>query len=133
VRVLDQIRRVLEAEPEVLYALVFGSTGRGRRRPDSDVDVAVELRAGAPRDLGALGGLTARLESATRAPIDLVLIDEAPPPLAYRIFRDGQVVLERDHRALAARKARAIVTYLDFKPVETRCAEGVLRAATRGR
>jgi hypothetical protein len=56
-------------------------------------------------------------------------MDEAASPLAYRIFRDARIVLVRDHGALAARKARAILDYLDFKPVEERCAEGVLRAA----
>jgi hypothetical protein len=65
--------------------------------------------------------------------VDLVLLDEAPSPLAYRAFRDGQVVLERDHAALVARKARAILQYLDFKPIEELCASGVLRAASRGR
>lgn len=80
-----------------------------------------------------LGDLAARLESACGAPIDLVLLDEAPPALAYRVFRDGRVVVERDHQALAARKARAILDYLDFKPIEERCTAGVLRAAARGR
>lgn len=75
----------------------------------------------------------ARLESAAGRPIDLVLLDEAPAPLAYRIFRDGRLLFERDHAALTARKARAILDYLDFKPVEDLCAAGVLRAAARGR
>jgi predicted nucleotidyltransferase len=115
------------------YALVFGSTGRGGARPDSDVDIAVELRPGAARDVHAIGGLIARLESATGRAVDLVLLDEAPPSLAYRVFRDGRVLVERDHGALTARKARAILMYLDWKPVEERCARGVLRAAARGR
>ena len=126
---IDELRRVLEAEPDVAYALLFGSGGRGALRPTSDVDVAIELRAGAPRDTGAIGGLAARLESAAGRKVDLVLMDEASSPLAYRIFRDGRVILERDHAALAARKARVILEYLDFKPVEERCADGVLRAA----
>ena len=33
--------------------------------------------------------------------------------------------------ALVARKTRAILDYLDFKPVEDLCAAGVLRAAAR--
>ena len=126
---LDELRSVLEEEQDITYALLFGSGGRGRLRPASDVDVAVELRAGAPRDTATLGHLTARLESAAGRPVDLVLMDEAPAPLAYRIFRDGRLVLERDHAALVRRKAQAILQYLDFKPVEERCAEGVLRAA----
>lgn len=128
---LDDLRRVLEDEPDVVYAVLFGSGARGGLRATSDVDIAVSLRHRADRDTHALGRLAARLESAAGRPVDLVVLDEAPSPLAYRIFRDGQALLERDHAALAARKARAILDYLDFKPIEERCADGVLRAAAR--
>lgn len=131
---LAALRHVLEAEPDVAYALLFGSSTRGTARPDSDADIAIELTAGAACDVRTLGGLAARLESTAGRPVDLVLLDEAPAPLAYRIFRDGHLLIERDHAALVARKARAILDYLDFKPVEELCAAGVLRAAVaRGR
>lgn len=131
---LDALRRILETEPGVAYALLFGSSARRKERPDSDADIAIELTAGVARDVHALGGLAARLESAAGRPIDLVLLDEAPAPLAYRIFRGGRLLVERDHDALVARKARVLLDYLDFKPVEERCAAGVLRAAAaRGR
>jgi uncharacterized protein len=130
----DALRRVLDLEPDLLYALVFGSSPRGSHRPDSDVDIAVEFRPGAARDVRAMGRLAARLESATRRPVDLVLLDEAPAPLAFRVFGHGRLLIERDHAALVARKARVIVEYLDWKPIEERCARGVLRAAAaRGR
>lgn len=130
---LDDLCRVLASDPGIAYALVFGSAARETPRPDSDVDVAIELRSGAPRDVLALGALAAKLESAVRRRIDLVLLDEAPPPLAYRVFRDGRILVEHDHAALVRRKARAILDYLDFKPIEDLCADGVLRAAARGR
>ena len=131
---LVALRRILEAEPDVAYAVLFGSSARGTDRSDSDADIAIELTASAARDVRALGGLAARLESAAGRPVGLVLLDEAPAPLAYRIFRDGRVLVERDHAALIARKARAILDYLDFKPVEELCTAGVLRAAaTSGR
>jgi predicted nucleotidyltransferase len=131
---LDALRRALDAEPDVAYALLFGSSARGTGRPDSDADVAIELIPGAARDARRLGGLAARLTAAIGRSVDLVLLDEAPPALAYRIFRDGRLIVERDHTALVARKARAIIEYLDFKPVEERCAAGILRAAAaRGR
>lgn len=129
----DDLRRVLASEPGIAYALVFGSAARQTLRPDSDVDVAIELRSGAPRDVLALGRLAARLESAVGRRVDLVLLDEAPPPLAYRVFRDGRILVEHDHGTLVSRKARAILEYLDFKPIEDLCANGVLRAAARGR
>lgn len=130
---LDVLRRALEAEQDVANALLFGSHARGTARSDSDVDIAVELTAGAARDVRSLGGLVARLESAVGQPVGLALLDEAPPALAYRIFRDGRLLVERDHASLAARKARAILDYLDFKHVAELCAAGVLRAAARGR
>ena len=126
---LDDLRRALENERDIAYALLFGSGGRGSLRPGSDVDIAIEFRPGTPRDSSTLGRLAARLESAVGREVDLVLMDEAPCPLAYRIFRDGRIIVERDHAALAERKARAILQYLDFKPVEERCSDGVLRAA----
>jgi predicted nucleotidyltransferase len=130
----EALRRALEEEPEVLYALLFGSAARDAMRPDSDVDVAVELALHADRTARAVGRLVSRLESAAGRSVDLVLMEEAPVPLAYRIFRHGRLLLERDHRALVARKSRAITRYLDWKPVEDRCAAGVLRAAAaRGR
>ena len=131
---LTRLRDALESEPDVAYAVLFGSNTRGTAHAGSDADVAVEFRPGAPRDMRALGGLAARLRSAIGRPVDLVLLDEAPAPLAYRIFRDGSLLVERDHRLMVARKARALLTYLDWKPVEDRCAEGILRvAAGRGR
>ena len=59
---LDALRRALEAESDVANAVLFGSRARGSARPDSDVDIAVELTAGAARDVHFLGGLAGRLE-----------------------------------------------------------------------
>ena len=130
---LQALRHALESEPGIAYAILFGSRARGTGHPGSDADVAIELTPGTARSPQARGRLIARLESAAGCSIDIVLLDEAPAPLAYRIFRDGHVLVERDRAALVARKARAILEYLDFKPVEDLCAAGVLRAAARGR
>jgi predicted nucleotidyltransferase len=45
---LERLRRAREAGVEAACALVFGSAVRGPLRADSDADVAVELRRGAP-------------------------------------------------------------------------------------
>jgi len=130
--VIDGVRRVLERDDRIAFALLFGSSARGVLRPDSDVDVAVGLRPGTKLNLLALGSLAADLGAAAGRRVDLVLLDEAPPAVAYRVFREGRILVERDRAALVARKARAILDYLDFRPVEELCTAGVLRAA-RGR
>lgn len=123
---------MLEAESAIAYALLFGSAARGTNHAGSDVDVAVGLTGRLRLSALELGDLVSRLEAAAQCRVDLVLLDEAPPGLAYRIFRDGRVIVERDHAALAGRKARAILEYLDFKPFEDLFARGVLAAAARG-
>jgi predicted nucleotidyltransferase len=130
---LEALRRILVEDPRIAYALVFGSSARGAAHPHSDVDVGVGLAAGAQLTALELGELASRLEDAAGKPVDLVLLDDAPPGLAYRVFRDGRPIVERDSRAMVERKARAILEYLDFQPIEQLCARGALDAAAHGR
>jgi predicted nucleotidyltransferase len=127
------LREALEADERIAYALVFGSQARGEASEGSDLDVAIGLADDtsglSPRELG---GLVSRLEEATAQPVDMVLLAEAPPGLAYRVFRDGRPVFVRDRDAFVGRKARAILEYLDFKPIEDLLARGVLTRAARG-
>jgi predicted nucleotidyltransferase len=130
---VDALREALDREPRIAYALVFGSAARGSMHHESDLDVAVGLAAGVSLDARETGTLVADLERAAGRAVDLVFLHEAPPALAYRIFRDGVTLVERDHRAFADRKARAILEYLDFRPLEDLAVRGVLAAAARGR
>jgi predicted nucleotidyltransferase len=131
-RVKEGIREILEGDSRVAYAVLFGSSARGRAHSGSDVDIAVGLMSGARLSAGDVGDLVSRLESAAGRPVDLVILDEAPPALAYRVFRDGTELMVRDRTTLVNRKARAILEYLDFRPIEELCTSGVL-AAARGR
>ena len=74
-----------------------------------------------------------RLERAAGRAVDLLVLNDAPSPVAYRVFRDGRLMLEKNHQALVDRKAAAILEYLDFRPVEALAVRGVLRAAAHGR
>ena len=112
--------------PDVAFAVVFGSFARGNPHAGSDVDVALGFgpdRRPAAREIGAI---VSRLEEATGRSVDIVILDYAPPGLAYRVFRDGVVVLARDRGALIERKVRAILEHLDFQPVERVFSKAVL-------
>ena len=130
---MEALRQALSEDPRIDLALLFGSGARGSAHSRSDLDVAVGLRPGTRLTSRELGDLVARLESATGQRVDLLLIDEAPPAVAYRVFRDGQLIVEKDHRSLVERKTRAILEYLDFRPIEEMATRGVLAAAARGR
>lgn len=117
----------LEADPRIAYGLVFGSVARGDAHAGSDVDVAVGLADGVQFDALAVGGLVSDLERASGRTVDLVLLHEAPPALAYRVFRDGVVIFARDRTAVVDRRVRAVLDYLDFRPFEAAFVHGVLQ------
>ena len=123
-----RLRGVLESDRRIAYALMFGSQATGKAHAGSDLDVAIGLAAGCRLDVMELGALSSGLEAAAGRPVDVVLLEEAPPGLAYRVFRDGRVIVARDNGALARRRDRAILDYLDFRPVEDLCTRGALAA-----
>ena len=122
---------VLADVPQVAFALVFGSRARGTAHAGSDVDVALgfgHARRPATRKLGAI---VSQLEQAAGQSVDVVVLEDAPPGLAYRVFRDGVEVLVRDRSALVERKARAILEYLDYRPIEEALSKAVLARRSR--
>jgi len=128
----EELREVLLADERIAYALLFGSTARGDTTPFSDVDVAIGLRSGVRFGAHDIGGLISELEQAVKRDVDVVILNEAPPGLAYRVFRDGRLLVEKDRSARVDRQVRAIIEYLDFEWAERRCARGVLERAARG-
>lgn len=130
---IDALRRVLSADPRIAYALVFGSTERGTAGPRSDLDLAIGVTKGVDLSALEIGEIVSRLEAAASKPVDLVLLEAAPPGLAYRVFRDGRTIFARDAAALVERKARAVLEYLDFQPVEALFSRSVLGGGSRGR
>lgn len=97
---------------EVRLAYLFGSHATGEATELSDIDLAVSFDAGvdARQALGEL--LDALVRELSTERIDLVLLEETSPPLAYRIVRDGERLLVEDAREDVAFRTRAIMRYL---------------------
>ncbi len=89
---------------EVKAAYLFGSHANDRARPDSDIDVAVLFGAApAPDERKAkLGQLIEALgRELNAAALDVVILDDAPPKLAFHVLKHGRIVFERGRRAFA--------------------------------
>ncbi len=125
------LRAALDPISEVAAGLLFGSWATGRNRPDSDVDLAVLLDP-PPSDadryeqtrrlLIALGGHVA-VER-----LDLVLLCDAPPALAFQVLKDGKVILCRDPVVLHRFRVDTYRRHADYEPVQR-----LFRRATRAR
>lgn len=110
---LSQLRDVLERQPGIRQALVFGSVASGMARADSDLDIAVD--AGRPLDAAARIGLIQALAAATGRAVDLIDLRTVGEPLLGQILKHGRRVVGSD-----AERAELIRRHLfdaeDFLP-----------------
>lgn len=129
---LTRVQRALLPLADVRAALVFGSRATGRARPDSDIDIAV-LLAKAPRSeerKNVSWSLLTALGSELRSDrVDLVLLNEAPPKLAFHVLKHGLVAFARDPVELHRFRVRTYSLHADYEPVERFFREATKRRA----
>lgn len=113
----------------VNFAYLFGSQTKGNIGPVSDIDIAVFIDcrdedAYASHKMEILGKLNDTLKTDN---IDLVLLNEAPPLLAHRILKEGEIIYCEDEKKRLDYEESAILKYLDFKPYLEKYAREALK------
>lgn len=115
----QRIASVLEPRPEVLEAYLFGSYARGVAQSHSDIDIAVYIDKTAIKKsaFGYRAQLTTELIAGLHSnDIDLLILNQAPPVLYYRVLCDGIRVLSRNLMATTTREGHVVSRYCDFVP-----------------
>lgn len=94
---LAALRRVLRTEPNVAFALLFGSLARGDDTAESDVDLLVVLHE---HSLGAMAELQDRLELALGREVDVSSLEAASANglLLAMAVEEGRVIVDREER-----------------------------------
>jgi predicted nucleotidyltransferase len=88
------LRAALRTEPNVRFALLFGSAATGEDTPESDVDVLVDL---CDPSLERLLALERRLTEHVGRPVELVRLEDAgrDPVFFALVFEQGRVLVDR--------------------------------------
>jgi len=108
----------LQSMPDILFAYLFGSLGRGRQFPLSDVDIAVYLKESTvvqEKKMEILGALVDILQTDE---IDLVVLNNAPLPLRMRILENKKVVVDREPFLRHHYESLTMREYFDFSILE---------------
>jgi uncharacterized protein YutE (UPF0331/DUF86 family)/predicted nucleotidyltransferase len=120
----ERLQRQAAAWPELKLAVLFGSQARGEARSNSDVDLGLLL---APYSAELRFRVEAELGRAAGRPVDVVLLDDAPPLLRFEIARDGMLLFQREDHLWTDFKAKAMVDWWDWAPTHRMIAAGVVR------
>lgn len=138
----SSIRRIVDYfkdKDEVNAVYIFGSAACGRQTKASDIDIAVlvDVAKLKKKSFNALRNKY-YIDSPhlSMRPLDIVILNTAPPFLKHRIIKTGKVIFGRDKKKRVRFAADAILEYLDYKPIEDICLKAVanrFKEATVGR
>lgn len=92
---LSALRAALRTQPNVRFALLFGSVAAGTDTPASDLDVLVDLR---DPSLDQVADLGAKLTAMVGRRVDVVRLSdaEAEPALLADLVAEGRVLVDRE-------------------------------------
>ncbi len=118
----------------VVAGSLIGSQATGEAGPLSDIDLAVWVEpALSPRERGALRLALANAAAAAldTDEVDVVILNDAPPPLRRRAQSAGARLVDRDPLTRVRFETHALLEYLDTKPLRA-CPRGRAKAAAAG-
>lgn len=125
---IGRIFHYFKGRDEVSALFIFGSAAKGRATAWSDIDVAVladEDKKGKKTFESLRKTYYAVSPMLASRPVDIVILNTAPPFLKHRIFKTGKLLFRRNRRLLVRFRADAIIEYLDYKPIEDICLKAV--------
>ena len=113
-RLVAALAADLAGNPRVAFAYLHGSFVEGRAF--HDIDVGVYLEGGAARDVDDELLLAERLSRLVRLPVDVRVLNGAPPTFLFHVLRGARLAC-RDEERLADVMEHTAQRYFDLEPV----------------
>ncbi|MCF8011877.1 MAG: nucleotidyltransferase domain-containing protein [Clostridiales bacterium] len=128
----------LKNDKDIVAIYLFGSYAEKKQTSASDVDLGGLLdqdfspKQYFDKKLELLSEMTSLLKTDE---VDLVILNDAPPVLSYRILSQGELLFEKENEK-SQRVEFQVQTYnryFDFIPIEKIIHEGLVRRIREGR
>lgn len=112
--ICDRVVEILNTEPELKVAIIYGSAASGTMRTDSDVDLAVLFDR--PMGVEWKINLKARLERELGRNVDLVDLTALNGTILKQVLCKGRVLIKNDTSAHFELLQRMIYNQTDMMP-----------------
>ncbi len=115
IRIKEKIKEILEKSKFVEFAFLHGSFVE--RKYFNDIDIAIWVKKEKKRDIEKL---EEELDYVIDFPIDLKILNSAPPLFKYLVFTKGKLIVCKNEARVLEEKRRALSEYFDFLPLKRR-------------
>lgn len=117
---MEQIINVLEKQPEVLFAYLFGSYAKGIQDKTSDIDVAIYLKDVNVLERNPLypSKLAIKIEKALaeKKTVDVSVLNGSTLRFRSQVLRYGKLLHSKDEKKRIEFETSSLTQYYDFKP-----------------
>ena len=134
VKDVERLAQYFRDRAEVSALYLFGSFGRNRANTESDIDIAVLIDESQlkKRNFETLKKhYYAASPSFSRRPVDIVILNTASTFLKHQVLKTGKLLFDKKRKLRTTFTERAIIEYLDFKPVQDIYLNAVSRRVRR--
>ena len=114
---MNLLTDILQQQPHVLFAYLFGSRTKGFANESSDWDIAVYFKEPSKqRGQWPAFELEAQLARVVGATVQVILLNTPLPPVfGFQIVKDGILLLERDQNLRIDFELRILGQYHDWQ------------------
>ena len=127
----NNIKKIFAEEKNILLTYIFGSQVTGKIGPQSDYDFAVFLsqKTSFPFKYKLKNKLLNILDSKQ---VDLVILNDAPIELKYKIIAAGKVIFQKNTIVRTEFEADTLSRYFDYLPVLRAQKKDILKVKSKG-
>jgi predicted nucleotidyltransferase len=115
---IQLIQKLLESNPKILLAVVFGSVANGTAKPESDLDLGVAAAQTLTENERI--ELSQELGRAISREIDLIDFNSARGLIVSEALVNGRIILKRNPDVLARLMRQMWFDKADFGPLQSR-------------
>ena len=125
---IERITAILRAKEYILFAYIFGSFISGENF--NDIDVGIFISGEKPESFLTLElEMERELGDALHIPVDVRIINTAPPSFTYNVLKSGVVILDNDKSLRTEFEGLICKKYFDYKHLRNEYLREIINAS----
>lgn len=111
---IASVKELLDRDPRIVFAYLFGGLAKGEVRPLTDVDIAVYLNSTEDLAEYKLDLFSKLSEALGTSELDLVVLNTAPESLSGRILQNKEILADKEPFRRHAYESLTLRKFFDF-------------------